>query len=64
MIFDRARAEFPIGTKVLYYPLLDEKEVFTEHTVRSEPWALGHGEIVVQISGKAGGVSLDHLRVA
>ena len=30
-------------------------------TIRSEPWQLGHGEWVVAIVGKAGGVSCQAL---
>lgn len=32
-------------------------------TVRSEPWALGHGQMVVLLEGKSGGFSVDNLRV-
>lgn len=31
-------------------------------TVRSEPWALGHGEMVVLLEGKGGGFCCDCLQ--
>jgi hypothetical protein len=60
---DRVRATFPVGTRVLYRPVAGEpKQV--ETTIRSTPWALGHGEIVIKIDACAGGVSVDHLTIA
>ncbi|AIW22358.1 MULTISPECIES: hypothetical protein [Vibrio] len=53
--------QLTIGTKVKYYPIMGESEC-TEHEVRSEVWQVC-GEDVVKISGKAGGVSIDHLVV-
>jgi hypothetical protein len=32
-----------------------------EYIVRSEPWQLGHGEWVVLLEGKSGGVSVDFI---
>jgi len=55
-----ANEELPIGTKVWYYPVKGKMER-SEHEIRSEPWQLGHGDWVVKISNKAGGVSVDHL---
>ncbi len=51
-----------IGTKVKYYPITPNKAVFTEHEVISECWEVC-GETVVKISGKSGGVSINHLEV-
>jgi hypothetical protein len=31
--------------------------------VRSEAWALGHGAVVVKVTGHAGGVLVEHLQV-
>ncbi len=47
--------DFPIGTHVRYFSILGRPE-FEPAVVRSEPWALGHGAIVVSITGRAGGV--------
>jgi hypothetical protein len=63
MTIEEIKEKFPIGAKVLYYPLSGFQGEPTEHTIRSGPWALGHGELVVKISGKAGGYSLEHLKV-
>jgi len=60
-------SELAHGTRVLYYPVLP-REKFTEPSLqpretktRSVPWQLGHGEWVVLIEGKTGGVSTQHL---
>jgi len=69
-IIDLQRAErgFPIGRKVRYYPVLPHTPVVTppprEAQVRSAPWILGHGQIVVKITGQAGGASIFHLEGA
>lgn len=55
-----ARRKFPVGSAVRYWPVLGEDEP-VEAEVRSEPWALGHGAIVVKITGKTGGVLVSHL---
>ncbi len=54
------RLRFPVGAKVFYRPVmgLPEQE---ETVVRSGPWRLGHGSIVLKVNGRAGGVSVDHL---
>lgn len=57
---ESARAAFPIGTHVRYYPVL-RGEVFVRAVIRSEPWALGHGAVVIKITGRAGGVATEHL---
>lgn len=49
-----------VGTKVKYYPVLSNKDFFTEHEVISECWQVCD-ETVVKISGKSGGVSINHL---
>lgn len=61
MNIEQANNTFPIGTKVKYYPLVSNKENFTEHEVQSEPWELGHGDIVMKVSDKSGGVCIEHL---
>jgi len=56
-------ARYPVGTAVLYFPIQGDKEhVLTE--TRSQAWNLGHGEPVVKVIGRAGGVALSHLMIA
>lgn len=55
-------AKAPIGTPVRYWPVLPcRDDEFVETAIRSEPWALGHGAIVVKVEGRAGGVSIEHI---
>lgn len=51
--------KFPIGTEVWYFPTMDQSPLPTK--IRSKPWVLGCGEIVIKIDGQAGGVSVYHL---
>ncbi len=55
-----ATATFPMGAAVRYYPVAGEASFVRAH-VRSGPWALGHGAIVIRITGRAGGVLVDRL---
>ena len=60
MTAEEWNARFPIGTKVIYFPIrgeVDRKEAVT----RSLAWNLGHGMPVAKITGQAGGVFLNHL---
>lgn len=54
---------FPLGTRVLYFPLSGEFD-FEETKIRSVPWRLGHGAIVIQVENRSGGVSIEHVRLA
>ena len=58
-------ASVPIGTKVRYWPILPPipSAPPVDAATRSEAWELGSGHPVVKITGKAGGVHLDHLEV-
>jgi len=58
-----SQSSFKIGTQVKYYPFLGNKNVFTQHEVTSECWDVC-GETVVNVSGKSGGVSVNHLEAA
>lgn len=52
----------PIGTPVRYYPKLPcGEDDFERSVIRSEPWILGHGDVVVAIEGFSGGKSIDHV---
>lgn len=53
---------FPVGRPVRFYPVAGHPDA-EETKVRSEPWRLGHGEIVVKIDGRTGGVLVDHLEL-
>lgn len=53
--------DFPIGCRVRYWPVAGDLEN-SLHNVRSVPWRLGHGAIVLKITGKAGGILHTHLR--
>ena len=57
---DEVALRFPIDQRVRYYPIAGE----TDHVVtaiRSKPWRLGHGAIVIKVFGRAGGVHVGHL---
>ena len=57
---EAARMRFPVGTPVIYHAVMGFSSKL-ETVVRSTPWALGHGDIVVKVEGITGGVSVDHL---
>ena len=56
----RFNETYPIGSKFEFQPTkcIDEKETVT---TRSHAWQLGHGEVVVMVEGRSGGVSVEHL---
>lgn len=60
MSIEAARSVFPVGAPVRYFPVADCPS-FIRATIRSEPWLLGHGATVVKITGRAGGVLVNHL---
>ena len=60
MTAEQASDMFPIGAEVKYFPMFGEDK-FEETVIRSEVWPLGHGELVVKVKGRAGGVSVSHL---
>lgn len=51
----------PVGTPVRFETYRGGP--IEESRTRSEAWELGHGEPVVKIEGRAGGVCLDFLTV-
>jgi len=53
----------PVGTMVRYYPVQKLKK-FKEVEIISKPWELGHGDIVVSVSGIRGGVSIENIELA
>lgn len=56
----KAKADFPIGAKVRYWPVKGREE-HHDGEIRSEPWEVGGGSIIILITGKSGGVAIDHL---
>ena len=55
----------PIGTKVLYWPVLPPMDAYppVETETRSEAWDLASKHSIVLVKGIAGGVHLGHLKV-
>lgn len=51
---------YPVGQPFRYYPIADEAR-FIETRTRSQAWTLGHGEVIVLIEGRTGGVLVEHL---
>jgi hypothetical protein len=60
MIIKEFSERFPIGTKVKYFPIKGING-YVETEITSEPWVLGHGEAVVKIKDRRGGVCVSHL---
>jgi hypothetical protein len=53
-----------IGTPVIYWGIIkDNGERYDpkKTVIISEPWKLGHGQLVCKIKGISGGVDLEHL---
>lgn len=53
-------SKYGVGTRVRYFPIMHQRE-FENVLTRSEAWDLGHGQGVVKITGRTGGVCLEHL---
>lgn len=54
----------PIGTPCRYYPVLPcAEDDFHVSAIRSQPWVLGHGDVVVAIEGFSGGKSIKHIMI-
>lgn len=52
----------PVGQAVRYFPV-DGEQNSIKTVIASEPWALGHGCIVIKLLGRAGCVAIDHLEL-
>ena len=48
---------YPIGTTVAYHPVIGQQK-FQATRIRSKPWTLGNGQIVVEVDDVSGGVSI------
>jgi hypothetical protein len=66
MIAEDFAEKAPIGTPCIYFPVLpcDRSKDFRLTKIRSKPWLLGHGTVVVKIEGQAGGVDITHITLA
>lgn len=52
-----------VGVHVRYWPIwkAEAQTQFLDTITESEPWMLGHGEWVVSVRGRSGGVSVSHM---
>jgi len=58
------KSEIKIGTPVIYWGIIKQNgEKFNpkDTTITSEPWELGHGELVCKVEDISGGVAITHL---
>ena len=62
MTLEQAKKQFKLGTKVKYFPFATNS-FFAEEVIASEPWELGHGEIVVKLQGKSGCYGIGHIQL-
>ena len=62
MTAEEFNAKYPIGSLCHYFPIKGEPSHQVTKT-RSEAWALGHGDVVVAVEGRTGGVLIDHLEM-
>ena len=53
---------WPVGSAFMYHSRKDGSGVAV--TTRSEAWTLGHGSVVVSVTGISGGVDITHLKPA
>lgn len=60
---DQWNKKHPVGTCVIYYPIMGRQENRRNTKTRSVAWNLGHGEPVVSVEGQAGGVCLSNILV-
>jgi hypothetical protein len=64
-IAEQFAAAAPIGTACLYYPTKPfQRDQAKQAKICSEPWVLGHGQVVVKIDCIAGGVAIEHIAFA
>lgn len=55
-------AAMPVGTPCRYFPVLPcAPDRFERATIRSQPWVVGGDEVIVKITGRTGGVSINHI---
>jgi len=59
---DQFNAQYPVGSKFVYYPIKANLDCWFRVETRSEAWALGHGDTVVSVTNVTGGVDIRHLK--
>jgi len=62
MTAEEFNTQYPVGTPVMYYSVKTSEHGVTTST-RTPAFDLGSGHVLVSLAGKAGGVSIDHLKV-
>lgn len=63
MTAEEFNEKYPVGSSFIYQAVKYLRGGIPVQT-RSEAWELGHGEAVVKVTDKAGGVSIEHLTPA
>lgn len=59
---DEFNEQYEIGQEVAYFPVTGEQE-FLQTETRTPAWELGHGEPVVSVKGRSGGVCLSNVEI-
>lgn len=54
--------QYEVGQEVAYFPVTGEQE-FLQTKTRTPAWELGHGEPVVSVNGRNGGVCLSNVEI-
>ena len=62
MTAEQFNAVFSTGSAFVYHSCKDGAGVPV--TTRSDAWTLGHGAVVVSVTGVSGGVDITHLKPA
>ena len=52
---------YPVGILVRYFPIKGVLSEFEDILTRSEAFPLGSGDVVIQLAGKSGSFSIDHI---
>lgn len=60
---ERFNREVPVGAKVIFWSLRKPWREPVRTRTRSKAWALGHGDGVVKVEGKCGGVAISHVEI-
>ena len=58
------REDIKSGVQVIYWGIIkDDGQRFDplKTVIASDPWELGHGDVVCKVAGKSGGVCISHL---
>lgn len=61
MTADEWNAQYPVGTRVRYWPIRGASDNYSDSRTRSAAWELDSGISIVSIEGRSGGVALSHL---